>query len=264
MNIVGVDPGRYKVKVWHGRGFFDFYSNLGEYRDPEFEDEKGEDDFTGEYCGLKFSGGTLAQRESEYGDSMMTESKLHQDTVILTLIALHRSIESGEVGIVTGLPVKYHKRDKGKLKQLIEGRKRILINGVEKTFDIHCEVLPECSSIYRFATEGKTVRGINVGSRTVNALTFQNGQKIGQASDTFDFGMETGKSKDPAAIARAIASCTGSLKWKREDDIRLIGGGAAEIQFYLDNYYENISVPSMPRYADARAFFDAASEIYGR
>jgi plasmid segregation protein ParM len=263
LNIIGVDPGRFKVKVWHGRGSFDFYSNLGEYRDIEFEDERGEDDFLGEYNGMKFSGGTLARRESEHGDSMMTESKLNQDTVILVLIALHRAFESSEIGMVTGLPVKHHKKDKGSLKKMIEGYKSITVNGIKKSFLIRCEVSPECSSVFRYAEAGKVVRGLNVGSRTVNALTFEDGVKIGKESDTFDFGMESGKTKDPSAIARSTASKTGALKWHREDAIRLIGGGALEVVEHLKGYYPNIIVPTNPRYADAKAFYDTAREIYG-
>lgn len=89
MRIVGVDAGRFKVKVWYSNSHFDFYSNLGEYREFEFQDERGKDDIIGEYRGRKFTGGTLARRESEFGDSLMVESKLHEDTVILILIALH-------------------------------------------------------------------------------------------------------------------------------------------------------------------------------
>jgi plasmid segregation protein ParM len=261
VQIAGVDPGRSKVKVRHRDGHFSFYSNLGEYRDLEFDDEVGKDDIVGEYKGMKFTGGTLAQRESEFGDSLMIESKLHDDTVILVLIALHRTFESGPVKLVTGLPVSDHKRDKGHLKQLIDGNHTITVNGVTKSFNIECQVAAEGSGIYKHAGPG-VVRGLNIGSRTVNAITFRDEKKIGRESDTLDFGMETVKTKDVAAMARAIASKTGALKWHKEDRVYLCGGGATDLYNDILKYYPNAKVTMNPVYTDAEAFYYTARAIY--
>jgi plasmid segregation protein ParM len=265
VNVAGIDPGRHKVKTCHEGGRFDFYSNLGECREFEFGDEvgKGQDDIIGEYKSFKFTAGTLARRESEFGDSFMVESKLHQDTVILILIALHKIFDSGVTKLVTGLPIKDHGKDKQSLKEMLNGYHKITVNGVTKEFDIQCEVAAEGSGIYKYAGLG-VVRGLNIGSRTVNAITFNDGIKIGRESDTFDFGMESVKTKDHSAMARAIASKTGSLKWKREDKLFLIGGGATDLYFELLKYYPNARVPLHPIYTDAEAFLKIAREIYGR
>jgi plasmid segregation protein ParM len=265
VNVGSVDPGRYKVKGCHEEGRLDFYSDLGEYREFEFGDEvgKGLDDIIGEYKGFKFTAGTLARRESEFGGSFMVESKLHQDTVLLILIALHKMFDSGATKLVTGLPIKDHQKDKQALKNMLSGYHKITVNGVTKEFEIECEVAAEGSGIYKFAGPG-TVRGLNIGSRTVNAITFKDEIKVGRESDTFDFGMESVKSKDPAAMARAIASKTGSLKWKREDKVYLIGGGATDLYFELLKYYPDARVPMNPVYTDVEAFFKIAREIYGR
>jgi plasmid segregation protein ParM len=264
VNIAGIDPGRFQVKTCHKEGRFVFYSNLGEYREFEFGDEIGKDhdDMIGEYKGFKFAAGTLARRESEFGDSFMIESKLHQDTVLLILIALHKMFDSGVTKLVTGLPIKDHQKDKHTLKDMLDGYHKITVNEETKEFEIESAVAAEGSGIYKYAGPG-VVRGLNIGSRTVNAITFNDGIKVGRESDTFDFGMESVKSKDPAAMARAIASKTGLLKWKREDKVFLIGGGATDLYFELLKYYPNARVPMNPIFTDAEAFFNIAREIYG-
>lgn len=262
MKRAGVDIGRSSVKVWHSEDHFKFESNLGECREFEF-DERGLDDIIGEYEGRKFTAGSLAKRESEFGDALMTDSKLHDDTVILMLIALHKLFDSGNVGVVTNIPVKNHAADKGELKMLLEGYKELTINGVYKWFNIKCQVAPEGLGIYKYAKENETIRGLNIGSRTVNAITFRDGVKIGKESDTFDFGMETIKTKDYSAMARAIAAKTGSLKWKKNDQIYVCGGGVFELYEPLLKYYPQLAKTKNPIYTDAEALFLTAEEIYG-
>lgn len=262
--IIGVDVGRFKVKAWHGNGYFEFCSNLGECRDLEFSDVKGKDDMIGEYNGRKFTAGTLAIRESEYGDSLMTESKLHDDTVILNLIALHRAGQSGgRIHMVTNLPINCHEKDKSELQRMLLGTHRIKLNGVEKTFIIDCRVAPEGCGFFKYATHGKTVRGLNIGSRTVNAITFRDEMKIGRESDTFDFGTESGKSKNRFDMARAVAAKTGALKWKKDDEVYLSGGGAAELFEHLLPFYPGAKIVMNPVFMDAEALYNTAVEIYG-
>lgn len=263
MRIVGVDAGRFKVKVWYSNSYFDFYSNLGECREFEFQDERGKDDIIGEYRGRKFTGGTLARRESEFGDSLMVESKLHEDTVILILIALHKSFDSGPVYLVTGLPVIDHGRDREALKRLLEGHHSITIGGKIKNFIITCEVTTEGAGIYKYAGSG-TVRGLNIGSRTVNAITFRDSEKIGRESNTLDFGMESVKTKDTTAIARAIASATGAMRWKQSDRVYICGGGSTELFNDLLRFYPNAKLTINPALIDAEAFYEIAREIYGK
>jgi plasmid segregation protein ParM len=106
LNTAGVDVGRSNVKVYHSNGFFSFSSRLGEGRDFEFLDEVGKDDIFGEYNGRRFTAGSLI-RESDFGSSLMIPSKIHEDTVILTLIALFKAFKSSEIGLVTNLPIKH-------------------------------------------------------------------------------------------------------------------------------------------------------------
>jgi plasmid segregation protein ParM len=263
--IVGMDVGRYKVKVWYAAGHFEFYSNIGEARELEFSDSKGIDDMYGSYNGRKFTAGTLAIREAEFGDSMMTESKIHEDTLILNLIALHRAVSgTGRVKIVTNLPIDCHERDKDALRGLLLGMHRITLNGDMKSFLIDdCRVAPEGIGFYKHAKPGQTLRGLNIGSRTVNAITFRDEEKIGRESDTFDFGTESGKSKNRFEMARAIAGKTGALKWKKEDELLLGGGGAAEIVEHLKQYYPLAKVVDNPVFLDAEALYNTAREIYG-
>lgn len=261
--IAGIDVGRYKVKWWHAGGHGEFYSNLGESRELEFSDSKKPDDIIGEFNGRNFTGGTLALREAEYGSSMMTESKLHEDTIILALIALHKVFPSGSVKVVTNLPIDCHERDKEELRRMLLGSKVIAVNGVEKKFLIDCRVAPEGIGFFKYAKPGETLRGLNIGSRTVNAITFRDEMKIGKESDTFDFGTESGKSKDRYEMARGIAGLVGSLKWKKEDQIMLGGGGASAVAEHLKKFYSNISIVQNPVFMDAEALYNTAREIYG-
>lgn len=261
MKIIGVDVGRDKVKVQTESGYFCFSSKLGEKRDFEFSDEQGKDDIVGEYRGREFTGGSLV-RESDFGSSLMISNKLHEDTVILTLLALHKAFNSSEIGLITNLPINAHARDKGRLKQLLEGFHEIEINGIKKAFDIRCEVAPEGSGIFKYAANG-IIHGLNIGSRTVNAITFEDHQKIGRLSDTFDFGMETQKIRNISGMAREIAARIGAMKWQENEPIYLSGGGASSIQTELMKYYSQVRLTSNPIYIDADAFYRIAREIYG-
>jgi plasmid segregation protein ParM len=264
--IVGVDVGRYKVKVWHAAGHFEFYSNLGESRELEFKDSKGSDDMYGSFNDWRFTAGTLAIREAEFGDSMMTESKLHQDTLILNLIALNKVVPAADrVKMVTNLPIDCHERDKEELRRMILGIHKITLNGDIKVFLIDdCRVAPEGIGFYKYAKPGQTLRGLNIGSRTVNAITFRNEEKIGRESDTFDFGTESGKNKNRFDMARAIAAKTGGLKWKKDDELLLGGGGAAEVIEHLKQFYPGAKLVGNPVYLDAEALYNTAREIYGQ
>jgi plasmid segregation protein ParM len=263
LNIAGIDAGRFKVKVWVLSNYFDFYSDLGEYRELEFQDERGKDDIIGEYRGRKFTGGTLARRESEFGGSLMVDSKIHEDTIILILIALHKAFDSGPVYLVTGLPVIDHSKDRAILKRLLEGSHTITIGGKTKTFLVKCEVTTEGAGIYKYAGPG-TIRGVNIGSRTVNLITFKDGEKIGKESDTLDFGMESVRTKDLTAIARAIASKAGAMKWKNSDRLYVCGGGATDLHDELSKFYPNSKITMNPTLIDAEAFYHIARAIYGQ
>lgn len=261
MNVVGVDIGRSFGKVFHQNGYFSFPSNLGELRDFEFTDEMGNDDIVGEYRGRKFTAGSII-RESDFNTPLMTVNKVHEDTLILTLIALHKAFKSSEIGLVTNLPINTHAKDKGRLKALVKGFHEITINGVAKSFNIHCEVAPEGSGVFKYAGK-EIIHGLNIGSRTVNAITFQEGMKIGRLSDTFDFGMETQKSNSIKAMAREIAALISRMKWHEDEPIYLCGGGASVISTELMRYFSQVRLTPNPIYTDVEAFYLIAREVYG-
>jgi plasmid segregation protein ParM len=108
------------------------------------------------------------------------------------------------------------------------------------------------------------VHGLNVGSRTINAITFEDGMKIGRLSDTFDFGMETQKNNSIQGMAHEIAGRIGALKWQDNDPIYLCGGGASVISTELMKYYSQVRLTPNPNYTDAEAFYRIAREIYER
>ena len=107
MEIVGIDPGNEEVKYASRFGIVKFKSAIGEYRNRHIESSHGNDDMIFEFNGRKGFAGTLALAESEFGGSLMVDSKAHEDTKIRVLLALHH-LPGTTYQIVVGQPIKKH------------------------------------------------------------------------------------------------------------------------------------------------------------
>lgn len=256
MRIVGVDAGRFKVKVWYSNSHFDFYSNLGEYREFEFQDERGKDDIIGEYRGRKFTGGTLARDESEFVRSMMTDSKAHEDTLLLVLTALHKAGAEGSIKVMTGLPVDQHTDDeKSKLKSLLMGSHVVKVNGVKREIRIEqVEVAIEGGAAFWSNPLPGKVRIIDAGSKTINYLTMQDKRYIDRESGTLPFGFDTNKSNDIKQISNRMAGEV-SKKWRSDDRVLLVGGKAEDLKDYMSEHFTGMEIVANPLYANAKGFF---------
>lgn len=79
MEIVGIDPGNEEVKYASRFGVGKFKSAIGEYRNRHIESSHGRDNMIFEFNGRKGFEGTLALAESEFGGSLMGDSKAHED-----------------------------------------------------------------------------------------------------------------------------------------------------------------------------------------
>jgi plasmid segregation protein ParM len=265
--VSGIDAGRNgtKYKYLFGKGCFE--SNIKEWREIEFKDEVKDDDIIGEYHTKqrKFIGGSLASRESQFGDEANLIDKLHEDTVLLICIAIHKMIRNEQqVKIVTGMPIDEHALGKEKLKQMLLGSHDLTINGTRKRFVItEVNVALEGAYFMKKAEEYPLVRGLDIGSRTVNALTIKDQRKIGIQSTTINFGMNTGKSTSIPDMTNAIAGKVFKLGWNRNDVIFAYGGGVYQLQTELKKHFSNIEVCNDPLFCNAEAYYLLARKLYG-
>jgi plasmid segregation protein ParM len=83
---LGIDAGNYKVKIAGERGVIDFISAIGEARQINLQQIHGQDDMYFQYEGETGFAGSLALYESEFGGSLMGETKAHTDTKLRVLI----------------------------------------------------------------------------------------------------------------------------------------------------------------------------------
>lgn len=276
--IVGLDPGNYMVKVFGARGPDEFLSELGEYRELKLVSNFLPDDMVYEYKGVKGFAGTLAKRESEFSGSMMGASKLHDDMLIRVLLALHRYSREREsrFNIVVGQPIINHDANqKEGIKKLLKGTHEFTLNGVQKTLIIeNVEVAAEGASAYWSNPKRGKVRIIDAGSGTVNIATVENGMYIDKESDTLPFGLNTNISNDKNAFCRRVAiHCL--KKWKRNDEVYLVGGDAEGLLVSMLYHFPNCQVLKpvaeingqltllKPSFANAVAFYNIAKKVYG-
>lgn len=268
--IVGVDAGNYQVKVVHKKGVDIFPSDIGEYRERNFEQKFSDNDMVVEYEGKKYFAGTLAKYESEFCSTMMGESKAHFDFKLRVLIALHR-VGCNIYQIIVGQPIATHtKAEKQKMKDALLGHHSIIINGIKREFVIErVEVAAEGGAAFWSDPERGLVRITDIGSGTVNCATLHDLRYIDKDSFTIFVGMNTTKTKNYEALGRVIAG-EASKKWGKYDKVKIVGGVAREIYPYLKEYFPNASVvlPLLdgrvlePVFANAIGFYQIGAGIY--
>jgi plasmid segregation protein ParM len=250
------------------------------------EEAFGKDDMEFEIDGRRGYAGSIAQHEDEYGvGSMYGDSKAHQDTKIRVLLAIHRYLnrycpDIETLSIVTGQPIKRHKdAEKNAICDMLEGPHTFTVNGQMRSITIDkVGVAPEGSAAFWSNPSigmGK-IRIIDCGSGTINGATIIDKRHVNNASNTFNFGMETVKNKkDLAGVARGIIRSTTQLKWDRDDTVLICGGIAEGIAPYIAEHYTNteILIPGLkggggliglhPVYANAAGFFVLAKGAFG-
>lgn len=275
--IIGIDAGNNRVKVFGERGEDIFLSDLGEYRDLKLTNKMMKDDMIYEYNGVKGFAGTLAQRESEFGGSMMGTNKAHTDMLIRVLIALHRYSQAQETNfnIIIGQPIINHTESyKNKMRDMLIKEHIFTLNDIEKRIIINrVEIAAEGASAYWSAPKKGKVRIIDAGSGTVNIATIENGMYIDKESDTLNFGLNTNISKDLNAFSRRVAiNCL--KKWNRNDEVYIVGGNAEGLLVPMLYHFPNAKVlkPVVeengktkilpPVFANAVAFYKIAKKVY--
>lgn len=254
MSIVGLDCGRKSVKVFTGQKMFNFASIVGEARERNLNNRHSNGDLEVEFESEKFYVGELAERESEFYRAMMTEQKDHDDTRLLALTALHQANVT-EARVITGLPVANHNdENKKRLKQLLQGRWEITVNGERKIIIIKSvDVAAEGGAAFWSRPTDGIVRVIDGGSKTINYVTLKDRRYVDRESGTLDFGFETNKSTNDKQLIARIAGELGK-KWGNKDLIWTAGGKALDIAKYIEPYFKNAIPMDNALYANAIGF----------
>lgn len=281
--ILGIDAGNYEGKIVGPYGADSFRTAICDWFSRDIVESFGDDDMEFEINGRKGFAGTIAAYEDvNSGGAMYGDSKAHDDTLIRVLLAIYRYMERydlyfSKVSIVTGQPIITHKDEEKKIiQQMLIGDHNFVVNGKQVRFNIEdVGVAAEGAGAFWSQPQNDTVRIIDVGSGTVNAATVINRRFINNASDTFNFGVET-SNKDMESLARDIVRSTTRLKWKRDDNVFVCGGVANNILPYIAQHYSKaqIILPYLrrnnrdikllqPVYSNATGFYEIARITYG-
>lgn len=275
MSIV-IDPGNKEVKVATAEGVFSFNSFLGEARDRRLKTQY-KDEMIGEYDGMPFFAGELAQYESEFPRNSMGLSKAHEDAKLRILIALHRFSQKYDNHIIVGQPIETHTdEEKQRIKDMMAKEHTLILNGLEKKFYIHrTEVAAEGAAAYWCLREElPLVRIVDAGSGTINVATIRNGIFVDKESFTLGFGAESTKTRDMTAMSYSIISALN--RFNRTDPYRLVGGAAESIHPFLTACFSDCQVvyPMVktgnkitkvhPKFATVVGMYNIAQAVYGR
>ncbi|MBO0586097.1 hypothetical protein I2484_02140 [Sporosarcina sp. E16_8] len=246
--ILGIDAGNHRGKVVGPFGIDSYRTAICDWFERDIVESFADDDM--EFCigGRKGFAGTIAVYEDIYGGaSMYGDSKAHDDTLIRVLLAVYRYINkycpgTENVRLVTGQPIVSHKdSEKKKIQEMLIGHHVFTVNGKQQSIHIQdVRVAAEGSGAFWSSPQMGTVRIIDIGSGTVNVATIIDKRHINNASDTFNFGMETVTNKDDlASVAMGIVRSTTKFKWSKNDAVYLCGGIAVEMLPHIITHYPN-------------------------
>lgn len=273
--IVGFDWGNNETKIVCPLGLIKFPSAIGEYWERNLENDHGKYDMVFQHGERKGFAGTLALEESDFGGSIMGESKAHEDALIRLLLGIFHCGNSSSYQVVVGQPISMHNpSEKKAIKEMITGKHTITVNDYTRTFSItDCEVAAEAGAAFWSAPVGGKVRIVDVGSATINCASLVNKKYLNKDSFTLPFGMETIHTSDLGELARGIYSNT-SKRWKKDDTVLLIGGVAEVLEGPIQKFYPNAKImrPSVhekgcdnvidPIYANAAGFYAIGRSLY--
>ncbi|SFC51833.1 ParM/StbA family protein [Bacillus sp. UNCCL81] len=278
--ILGIDGGGNEVKIIGPIGYLKFLSAIGEYRERRLKDILGSCDIEFCYKGKKGFAGSLAL-ESSSGGNIRGDSKANTDTLLRVLIGIHLYTDEKYLKIIVGQPITKHiESEKKIIREMLEGEHTITVNRIEKTFTIlKCEVAAEGASAFFNIMKPGQIRMIDIGSGTVNLATMKDKKFSDLNSWTiyggFSEGNEDIEATDPRDLARKIA-VNALTKWRKEDDVYIVGGAAEKVIPYLVEYFPNAQligpivnvrgslVELPPVFANAAGFYEVGKRVYGK
>lgn len=260
--IVGVDAGKYQLRVVHQLGSFKFLSKLYPYRELNLENSPSENDLIVEFEGKKYLTGDLGEREGNIPIQYTDISKAHETTLILLLTALHR-LQSHSFKVVIGTPISTRtESEKKKIKNMMLGNHVITVNGNKKLINIcQLEIGAEGASGFWSDPLNGEVQGLDFGSTTINFFYMNNKKFINKKSNTFPYGSENSFMDSPESTMEAIQSQLAN-KFKKENTTQVMGGLANHMIHAVRKYYPNAYVVHNPIFATATGLYEVARAAY--
>lgn len=257
--LIAIDDGGHSTCVVTRNGQEMFPSVKGVHGERNLTEPMGKHDYIVEYKSQKYVMGTLAKFDCEYPLQMHTDTKQHKFFDLSILVAIHQFGFANNY-LVTSVPIAMHTEDekRGRIKRL-EGEHTITVNGHTKTFYImEARVAPETASAYWIKEPQGKARFIDLGSRTIGYATTISENGITRFLDTesgtfYGKGLEANKgSYNSLALADYICGRLIS-KWKRDDDVFLLGGGAldSDLVSSIRDYFPKSSIVDNPQMANS-------------
>lgn len=265
VQVISIDCGRSTCKAISGNARSLIPSIVGESRDLKIGDYG---DYNVVINGNNHFVGELAERESRFRREMVSRSKIHDDTAILTLTAVALLADPRKsIKLVTGLPVEQHdKVTKQSYIDLLSGYHIITVNGITHELQLHAEDIAisiEGGGAYWTEPVKGRCYVIDLGSRTINAVCVQQNRFRDVDSLTLNYGcIELGNaSEDPndlvaqQLVTRIYADL--SRRWLDigNSPVLLTGGGALLLEHWLRKCYQTARIVADPVWANAIGYY---------
>ena len=269
--LAAIDAGRAYVKYVGPNGVQGkFRSWIYPYYETQMEVIRSPKDVVLEYNDRKWYVGDVVRYVSDLGQGEnMQEDKTGEHTVIfiLTALALMGANDCEDITLITGLPLDQYRKNKDRIRERLEGTHTIRIT----TGDMEDKrvlvikkvgVAVEGAGAFYANPRNGTVRVLDVGSRTVNALSFYNKRYIDPESYTFNYGWDSVKEENrtPEHFADRLNASLGR-KWKPDDPILVAGGKAEELAGALRKYYPNAEAIPDAQMANAIGFWRMGERV---
>lgn len=276
MQLISADIGRNESKFFTSNNRkVKFRSTVGEWHQRNLNSNG---DYDVMIDGESYFIGELALKESYLPREMTTESKIHEETKLLFLTGIALLAHDNDIIVSTGLPIdQFNPKIKNDLVNLLQGRHSVTFKDKEtKTFFINQIIAcPEGGGVYWYEINNKPTlkygkkRVVDIGSRTINYCTIEDGSYINKDSGTLNYGaIKLKNSKtNPQEFARKIVADLSS-KWmdydEDNDTIILSGGGAILLKELLKSHFKNTIVSDDPIFANVYGFYYIGLAKYGK
>lgn len=275
MQIISADMGRSESKFFTNNNTkLKFKSVVGEWHQRNLNTEGNYDV---NINGVNYFIGDLALRESYLPREMTTESKIHEETLLLFVTGIALLAQQEDIIISTGLPINmFNPKVRDDLVTLLKGKYIVTFAGYKsKQFYINqIIVCPESGGTYFYEVKKRPelkygkVRVINVGSRTINYCTIQDGNFVNKDSGTLLYGsiqLKNSKANLQEFARKIFADLSSRWHDYEENEIVIIsGGGIIILGEYLKQHFKRVIVSDDAVHSDCLGFYEMANAKYGK
>ena len=275
MQIISADMGRSESKFYSNNQKLKFKSVVGEWHQRNLNNDG---DYDVNIDGTNYFISDLALRESYLPREMTTESKIHEETLLLFLTGIANLARNNDLFISTGLPINmFNPKVRDDIVTLLRGKHEVTFAGFKpKQFYINeITVCPESGGTYFYESKKRPelkhgkVRVINVGSRTINFCCVEDGVFVNKSSGTLLYGsiqLRNSKANLQEFSRKIYADLSG--QWHDYDEdydiVILSGGGIILLEEYLKLFFKKNIISDEPIYSDVLGFFEIGMVKYGK